>query len=624
MVNFYTIRLRLSELKSSSPETDVLLKISGPSAILSDDFVIKKINPAFASLLGLSNTSILHKSLFELSPFELEEKTFRKVTFPHQVTCSIKPHTKTGSSGASVILLIKLIQGDPNTLFLELVPLEIKPQSPPEPGKGFDLSFMENFNDLFFYETRFQNKSESYRVTDSVKKITGYSSKELGGFRGKLLQLIHEEDAAKTIKELNSLKVSGKQRFDTLNFRIRRKDGDIRWLREYILFLPDEDKTGYQTFSIVIDLTDLKKHEHEFIEERNQLIEKSEAKDRFINILSHDLRAPFTSILGFAEILLNESELGQNEKTEYLNYIYDASQNQLQFINYLLDWSRLRTGSLKIEPQRLKVLMIVYNCISALTGNAIRKNIDIQTDISENLYIQADERLISQVIMNLLNNAIKFSNENSVIEITASLFNPTQMEFTIKDQGVGISPEDQQKIFSIEKTYSREGTKGEKGSGFGLALVKEIIEKHGGEIWFYSEEGKGTEFHFTVPLPANSILVVHDEPGALDSINDLLRTSFPEFSIVTAENGFEAMGINIEENPNLIITKHDLPLMNGLQLIESLKKSDYELRTPVIILLDENDPAEIRKYQSAGVKSILIGEVKRDQLISAVSAELHK
>lgn len=226
--------------------------------------------------------------------------------------------------------------------------------------------------------------------------------------------------------------------------------------------------------------------------------------------------------------------------------------------------------------------------------------------------------------MNLLNNAIKFSNENSVIEITASLFNPTQMEFTIKDQGVGISPEDQQKIFSIEKTYSREGTKGEKGSGFGLALVKEIIEKHGGEIWFYSEEGKGTEFHFTVPLPANSILVVHDEPGALDSINDLLRTSFPEFSIVTAENGFEAMGINIEENPNLIITKHDLPLMNGLQLIESLKKSDYELRTPVIILLDENDPAEIRKYQSAGVKSILIGEVKRDQLISAVSAELHK
>ncbi|NUN10549.1 MAG: PAS domain-containing protein [Ignavibacteriaceae bacterium] len=611
-------------MKSSSPETDVLLKISGPSAILSDDFVIKKINPAFASLLGLSNTSILHKSLFELSPFELEEKTFRKVTFPHQVTCSIKPHTKTGSSGASVILLIKLIQGDPNTLFLELVPLEIKPQSPPEPGKGFDLSFMENFNDLFFYETRFQNKSESYRVTDSVKKITGYSSKELGGFRGKLLQLIHEEDAAKTIKELNSLKVSGKQRFDTLNFRIRRKDGDIRWLREYILFLPDEDKTGYQTFSIVIDLTDLKKHEHEFIEERNQLIEKSEAKDRFINILSHDLRAPFTSILGFAEILLNESELGQNEKTEYLNYIYDASQNQLQFINYLLDWSRLRTGSLKIEPQRLKVLMIVYNCISALTGNAIRKNIDIQTDISENLYIQADERLISQVIMNLLNNAIKFSNENSVIEITASLFNPTQMEFTIKDQGVGISPEDQQKIFSIEKTYSREGTKGEKGSGFGLALVKEIIEKHGGEIWFYSEEGKGTEFHFTVPLPANSILVVHDEPGALDSINDLLRTSFPEFSIVTAENGFEAMGINIEENPNLIITKHDLPLMNGLQLIESLKKSDYELRTPVIILLDENDPAEIRKYQSAGVKSILIGEVKRDQLISAVSAELHK
>lgn len=610
-------------MKSFSTEADFLLKISGPSAILSNDFFIKKINPAFSAFTGLSNTSILQKSVFELPVFEIDESATRNVNYPFYLPAALRQNGKINPADSRFILYFRQLPGEANLLFLEVVPAVGSAYKESEPLPQFDFCSSDNFNELFFYETVHSGEVENFRVNEGVKKITGYTSREINNFRGKLLHLIYEEDATKTIRELNKLKTSLKPRSEVLNYRIRRKDGELRWLREFMLFIPDENKSGYRTFSIVADLSDLKKSEAEYMEERAQLIERSQAKDRFINILSHDLRAPFTSILGFAEILLNETELGEKEKNEYLTYIYEASQNQLQFINYLLDWSRLRTGSLKIEPQRLKVLMIVYNCISALTGNAIRKNIDIQMDIAENLYIQADERLISQVIMNLLNNAIKFSQEGSVIEISASHFNPTQMEFTIKDHGIGISPEDQQKIFSIEKTYSREGTKGEKGSGFGLALVKEIIEKHGGDIWFYSEEGKGTEFHFTVPFPANSILVVHDEPDMLTEITDTLRGSFPEFTVVTAENGFEAMGINIEENPNLIITKHDLPLMNGLQLVESLKKSDSELRTPVVVLFENPDDAEIKKYESAGVTQILRGKIEQDTLVKAVSASLH-
>jgi K+-sensing histidine kinase KdpD len=102
------------------------------------------------------------------------------------------------------------------------------------------------------------------------------------------------------------------------------------------------------------------------------------ARDNFLSILSHDLRAPFSSILGFTEILLSEAQLSEAERIEYLNYINDSSSNQLQLVNYLLDWSNLQTGRMNLVPQRVQAQGLVFNCISALTGIAMRKNIDIR------------------------------------------------------------------------------------------------------------------------------------------------------------------------------------------------------------------------------------------------------
>ena len=609
-------------MKKLTPEIENILKASGPAAILDIELVVKKCNPQFVALLGLPNTAILNNPLSGIISVDFDENLLKTRPFPLNFISTIKILSSNNKIIQKSVLIFKKLSEAEEIILMEIIPL----QEPPSQESGFvknlELSVLENIPSMYFWETVNIGQDTQLKITESVKKITGYSAKEIISMRGKILNIVHEEDAADVIRELNSLNLSARQLSSQMRYRITRKDGEVRWLHESISVVPLPDKSGNKMTGAVTDITELKKFENEFLDERSKLIEASNSKDRFINILSHDLRAPFTSILGFSEILLNETQLNEKEKIEYLTYIYDASQNQLQFINYLLDWSRLRTGSLKLEPQRLKVLMIMYNCISALTGNAIRKNIDIQMDISENLYIQADERLISQVIMNLLNNSIKFSQENSTIEISAAPFNSTQMEITIKDHGIGISMEDQQKIFSVEKTYSREGTKGEKGSGFGLALVKEIVEKHNGEIWFYSEEGKGTEFHFTVPLPCNNILLVHDDIDELNQLQDIISGAFPEFMIFTAENGFEAIGINIDKSPNLIIAKNDLPLMNGLQLIESMKKSDNELKTPFIIIMDEDDTEESKKYITAGVMNVLKGLNDRAAIISAISSAL--
>jgi CheY-like chemotaxis protein len=322
-------------------------------------------------------------------------------------------------------------------------------------------------------------------------------------------------------------------------------------------------------------------------------------------MLSHDLRAPFTSILGFSEILLNETNLPDKEKAEYLSYINDSSQNQLQLINDLLDWSRLQTGKLKIEQNRVQAQSMVFNCVSSLTGNAIRKNINIKVNVPGNLHISVDERLLMQVITNLLDNAIKFSHEDTTIEISANIYNEKLSEFIVKDEGVGIPEEVKDKLFKIGKIFSTEGTKGERGTGLGLSLAKQIVEQHDGDIWFYSNVGKGSEFHVTLPSSGNTILIIKNDKEKKGSYIKFLKERFPLYEVISAENGYEALSKIISHMPSLIVTDHEIPLMNGLQLIKSIRMEDKSLNIPVIVILKAESDEIKKSYDKYGIKTIL-------------------
>ena len=274
-------------------------------------------------------------------------------------------------------------------------------------------------------------------------------------------------------------------------------------------------------------------------------------------------------------------------------------------INYLLDWSRLQTGRIKIEPVRLHAQTLVCNCVSSLTGNAIRKNIDIRMNVMDNLFIQADERLISQVITNLISNAIKFSPEFKSVQISAEIFNDEKIEFIIKDEGIGIADGFKEKLFKVEKMFSTEGTKGEKGTGLGLSLVKEIIEKHKGDIWFYTEIGQGSEFHFTVPSSQNVILLVVDTQEDRDIIMKFIKGNFSDFKVIVTDNGFEAITIISTKIPYVIITKHDIPYMDGIQLLKTVRKGEKGYKVPVIAIYDELSEETKKLYQEYGISALI-------------------
>lgn len=441
-----------------------------------------------------------------------------------------------------------------------------------------------------------------FNCPPSFENLTGYSKDEISLLPYKHHSLTENGEEESIYNSVIQLQYDESVNQIVKTFKVISKEEKPIWFKEFISF----DKVNNNSFlSLLVDITDLKQKEIEY----NNVIELKTAqnvsKDKLIAIISHDLRAPFTSLLGFTEILLHEPNLGEEEKREYLNYIYDASKIQLQMVNDLLDWTRLQTGAMKFEPQRIEIKDVVENCISVLTGVAIRKNIEIKAEGGKGVFVNADERLITQAVTNLLSNAVKFTPSGKKVKVEIGLFKENMIEVIVKDEGVGISESNQMKLFKVESKFSQMGTAGEKGSGLGLALVKEIIEKHNGKIWFYSELQKGSEFHFTIPKADETILIVEESEDLRIEYEKIFKNKLPNFNTKYCKTGFEAMNIILEKIPSVIISYHKMPLMNGLQLASSLRKKDIHNKVQVIILADKLEDEDMVEYKKIKVENFI-------------------
>jgi len=475
----------------------------------------------------------------------------------------------------------------------------------------------EGFKNIFISIIN-KNSDRKNFFSDSVYDITGYSPDEINSFPEKYYSLVCEEDLGSFKKDLTKFESNSSLNSAEFSFKIHFKSGEKKWLQENLKVVRDAEGEIIERRSTVIDITGLKEKEIEIEKSNSALRELNVAKDKFISIVSHDLRAPFTTLLGFSEILLNEKDITEDEKLEYIKYIYDASKTQLNLINCLLDWSRLQTGRIKVDPQRLNVKSAVANAVTPLTGDAVRKNIDIKLDIPTDLFISADERLIGQAIMNLTSNAIKYTPEGKEISIHSQRFKDGMIEIVVRDEGMGIAEENQNKLFKIDQKFSLVGTGGEKGSGLGLTLMKEIIDKHGGQVWFYSKVGEGSEFHFTIPEAKNCILIVEDDLAVRSLYKKVIENNLKNFEIKTVDNGYEAISALKDILPTIIITDHDMPLMNGIQLVEALKKRDANSTIPVIVVSAKLNDEISRIYSRLGVDRIIPKPVDSHVLLDTI------
>lgn len=280
--------------------------------------------------------------------------------------------------------------------------------------------------------------------------------------------------------------------------------GEERFINSTMVphFGPDRKINGF--FTIVTDITKLKKRENKIKKQKDKLEEMNAGKDKFFSIISHDLKNLFNSLLFFSELLHNDFDtLDEATKKEFSGYIYESARSTYKLLENLLAWSTAQRGEIEFNPSPVNINALVAENLKLLDHTVRVKNIQLQSDINCDLPITTDHDLVNTVVRNLLSNAIKFTPKDGKVTISANLVSETQpseyLEISVKDTGLGIAPENLENLFKIGKSISTSGTDGESGTGLGLMLCKEFIERCGGKIDVESEPGRGSIFKFTLP-----------------------------------------------------------------------------------------------------------------------------
>lgn len=243
-----------------------------------------------------------------------------------------------------------------------------------------------------------------------------------------------------------------------------------------------------------------KRHTDEINRIAEELRQLNNTKDKFFSIIAHDLRNPFITILGFTDLLLTDyKELDESEIIFYLEEMKKSAEISHNLLQNLLQWSRSQTGRIEFNPTKILLKNLVNVNLELLQPTAANKEIQIKSEVVDDIYVQADEDMLNTIIRNLITNAIKFTPKGGTITIAAKEVGK-YAEISVEDTGVGMSEATMANLFRLDTTHSTLGTNQEAGTGLGLILCKEFVEKHDGKIWVESKLGVGSKFIFYLPL----------------------------------------------------------------------------------------------------------------------------
>lgn len=236
------------------------------------------------------------------------------------------------------------------------------------------------------------------------------------------------------------------------------------------------------------------------IEHYSKELKKSNiTKDKFFQIIAHDLKGPFSALLGFSEFLIEDIERKKFDRLDHFAKIINQNLNDtFNLLVNLLEWARTQLDKIKFEPESIKVKEAISDVRNHLISQADSKDVFINVDIPEDLEITADANMFKTIFRNLISNAIKYSNPKGIIKVSSEI-KDNFMQFSVADQGIGMQKETLDDLFSIEFNESNPGTSCEKGTGLGLTICKEFIDAHNGRIWVESEQGKGSTFYLYFP-----------------------------------------------------------------------------------------------------------------------------
>jgi len=376
----------------------------------------------------------------------------------------------------------------------------------------------------------------------------------------------------------------------------------------------------YENIGLLNGLREAREQQARDIVELKKAKEKAEdatkLKDKFVSLVAHDLKTPIASVSGHLNLLTGDKKTPLHpDHLKQVRFVLRTAESLGTMIDELLNINMLQTG--KVRPQRSFVYprLIMSGIIESLDGLAMEKGIKLENTIPAETRIHADGGMLLQVFQNLVTNAIKFTAGGV---ITAFVPDGRPNAVAVSDTGTGIPPAILRDVFRHEIRTTTSGTAGERGTGLGLPLCHDIMEAHGGTLTAESKEGRGSVFIAEFPRAAPSVLIVEDEEDwlillrhELDKMNGFINTR-------SARNGVEALEIIKNHPPDVIISDIMMPVMTGLELLESVRRNFSTRNTPFIIITS-SDERELRETAlRMGANDFLIKPFAPDEFVPRI------
>jgi len=420
------------------------------------------------------------------------------------------------------------------------------------------------------------NTNKVIWFNDAFEVITGYSLTE---FKGKHLgDILIGPDTSMDDYRIAKEAFANQTTYEIENL-FYTKAGDKVWL--YLSNTPLFNETGQmeRQVSIVVDVTERKKAEQEIIATREAAIKLGKAKETFLSVMSHEMRTPLNAIIGISRVLLDEDPL--ERQLENLDMLMFSTENLLTLINDVLDYTKIETGNLELELRPVNLKKIVNSTVESLRFKVDREKVSMKVEIDERIpeILVADNTRVYQVLMNLLGNAIKFTEQGEISLELALVSEDSQsvsIQFRVSDTGIGINPDKLDYIFESYTQESTDTTRKYGGTGLGLAITKKLVQLHHSEIFVESEKGRGSSFYFTIQFTRSSEADIEEAGFEQPTV------SIPSYILIVDDNPINRMVA--QKTVMRWGIKSDLA-ENGKKALEMIKRKDYDL-----VLMDLHMP----------------------------------